>query len=345
MSPRCHEITTLQQWFMDTVIGHLSRDFENYSQVRLAIPTFGRGVWPVSDNFYSLRIPSAEDERRVAAFMPGAAHAHFTLSPGKKAVTTPPQRRRALYCAIAAALALHLAILAFFIVRPAAFSPHERGAEEGMPENLNVSVISEADLRSLSSDPLRQDGHTSPTPTQEPSPEQAPAVPTPPQPDTKEANAAASPLPAKPNEKRDFDPSSFIAMASEQFSSQITHAFSAEANRQEAKRSSLSAGNVKLMRPGATHTGKSDEFARAVIWALAATKPMGNGKWGSVIVTFSVSATGQVEGLRLLKSSGDNWLDQGALMAVKQARMPVPSPGLPFGDRAFNIEYISLPSR
>ncbi len=30
-------------------------------------------------------------------------------------------------------------------------------------------------------------------------------------------------------------------------------------------------------------------------------------------------------------------------MAVKQARIPAPPSGLPLGDRAFNIEYISLP--
>ena len=47
-----------------------------------------------------------------------------------------------------------------------------------------------------------------------------------------------------------------------------------------------------MMRPGATHKGKSDEFAKEVIWALAAVKPQGNGKYGTVIVTFQVSRRG-----------------------------------------------------
>ena len=111
----------------------------------------------------------------------------------------------------------------------------------------------------------------------------------------------------------------------------------------QSRQASRQSGNVKSFRPGATHQGKSDEWERKVIWALAATKPMGNGKWGSAVVTFAVSDGGQVQGLRLIKSSGDNWLDEGALLAVKQARMPAPPPGLPAGDRVFNIEYISLP--
>jgi hypothetical protein len=61
--------------------------------------------------------------------------------------------------------------------------------------------------------------------------------------------------------------------------------------------------NVTAMRPDASHIGKSDEFERDVIWALGATVPTGNGKWGTAIVTFVVSASGQVEGLRLVKSA------------------------------------------
>jgi len=100
-----------------------------------------------------------------------------------------------------------------------------------------------------------------------------------------------------------------------------------------------------VMRPGATHIGKSDEFARDVWWALNATKPMSNGKWGITIVTFVVSDAGRVEGLQLLQSSGDQWLDTAALMSVKQARMPKPPHPLPAGDRTFIIHYLSLQTR
>ena len=35
------------------------------------------------------------------------------------------------------------------------------------------------------------------------------------------------------------------------------------------------------------------------------------------------------EGLTMLKSSGDNWLDTAALMSVRQARLPKPPHPLP----------------
>ncbi len=231
--------------------------------------------------------------------------------------------------------------------------PERLGIEEGVPDALNVSVISAADLQRLNSDPFRQDGSASPTPAPEtpPSSEEAQKVPEPqqqpapaPEP-VKEASADAVPLPNTATERRPFDPSSFAKMASEQFSAQLTQAVKASEAQHEAKRSAMTAPNLRMLRPGASHVGKSDEFARGVIWALGATKPMGNGKWGSTVVTFVVSPTGQVEGLRLLKTSGDNWLDQGALLGVRQARLPVPPPGLPAGDRSFNVEYISLPDR
>jgi protein TonB len=218
--------------------------------------------------------------------------------------------------------------------------------EEGAPERLNVSLVSEADLKRLSSDPFRQEAPPSPTPAETPGPPPEPqAAPQPPQPSVKEASAAESAAQPDADDKKSppFDPAGYIARMSEQFSFQLKQAVNEAEARREAQHTPRQSGNVKSFRPGATHQGKSDEWERKVIWALAATKPMGNGKWGSAVVTFVVADTGQVQGLRLIKSSGDNWLDQGALLAVKQARMPAPPPGLPVGDRAFNIEYISLP--
>jgi protein TonB len=160
----------------------------------------------------------------------------------------------------------------------------------------------------------------------------------------KEASAAPSDAQPDVSDKKSppFDPAGYIARMSEQFGFQLKQAVNAAEARQ-AQHTPRQSGNVRSMRPGATHQGKSDEWERKVIWALSATRPMGNGKWGSAVVTFVVSEAGQVQGLRLIKTSGDNWLDQGALLAVKQARMPAPPPGLPGGDRVFNIEYISMP--
>jgi protein TonB len=279
----------------------------------------------------------------------GATPAGYALVADKRAIIANPWSKRALYAAIAIAFLLHLAVLTPFVLRPAppvSDAVHELGMEDGAPEHLNVSVISEADLKRLSSDPFRQEAPPSPAPVEMPAPPPEPqAAPEPPQPPVKEASAASSPAQSDASDKKSppFDPAGYIARMSEQFGFELKQAVHAdEARQQQAQHTPRQSGNVRSLRPGATHQGKSDEWERKVYWALGATW-MGNGKWGSAVVTFVISESGQVQGLRLIKSSGDNWLDEGALMAVKQARIPAPPPGLPGGDRAFEITYISLP--
>ncbi len=279
----------------------------------------------------------------------GAGPLNIALTVERQRIAAEARRYRTPYRAIGVAIALHLAILLAILARGG--PPDRLGIEDGLPENLNVSVISSAELRRLA-DPFRQEGSNAPSPAPAPpSPEQPQPSPEPPQPPTpeqqqaQEAKTASASVPTT-NKSRDvpFDPSGYAAMAADQFASQLTQAFkAADARRQVAKRSPVSSGNVRALRPGASHNGKSDQFARDVIWALGATKPMGNGKWGTTVVTFTVTADGQPGGLKLLKSSGDDWLDKGALMAVKQARLPIPPPGLTTGDRGFVIEYVSTP--
>jgi periplasmic protein TonB len=315
----------------------------------------------LAEKYHSLRIPVAEPGIGAAgAFAAGhglfvdpggASPPEFALAAGQPPVTAKAQANRTPYRAAATALGLHLAVIALFIARLG--PPHRLGTEQGLPESVNVSLTSAAELDRRHSSASLRDQSARPGPL---GPGETPAaeslqVLTPPQPPAQEAEAAQPPPQPKPNANRapSFDASAFINMASAEFSAELNQAVSAaeaRARRQAAaRRSSTASGRVRSTRPGATHIGKSDEFEREVIWALGATVPEGNGKWGSTIVTFTVSAAGQPDGLRLLKSSGDNWLDGAALMAVKQARIPSPPPGLPAGDRTFVIEYLSLPTR
>jgi periplasmic protein TonB len=299
------------------------------------VPARGVGDYALfaNDAFSAIAGPA---NHAVPAGAAGVVPPGYDLLADVQANPANAYRRGFPYRAIAAGLALHLLVFVLFIAR---FGPSQRlGVEEGRPDTLNVSVVSAADLERFHSDPFRQDARL----------EQQQALPSPPQPEPREAKEAVSAPQPKASDRRDtsFDPSRFIATASEQFSSQLKQAFkAAESHHETQKRPISAAPNLKALRPGATHVGKSDQFERDVIWALGATVPMGNGKWGSTVVTFIVSESGKVDGLRLLKTSGDNWLDTGALMAVRQARMPVPPPGLPVGDRSFNIEYLSLPER
>ncbi len=274
------------------------------------------------------------------------------LTPPVLLIANPPlpaaaASSRVMRLSAAAALALHILILVLFVVR-LSDSGRELGAEEGLPDNFNVAVVSEADLKRLSSDLVRQEGRAVPMPgsvaVDQPSPEPpAPAV----TPATQQEAAATPPPQPEKLEKREtqFDPSGFIARASQQFSAQLNQAFDAAQRHQQAQKSSTGGGAVRVSKPGGAHSGKAGDFDRAVYWALAATPPMGNGKWGSTVVTFTVSAAGKPDGLRLVKGSGDSWLDQGALLAVRQAKLPVPPTGLEPGDRTFVVEYISTERR
>ena len=328
---------------------------------RAFTPGGGGGFALVADRSLPKKAPPPGLELFISATIPtGDAPAGYTLFPDAPLVAASPWSKRALFVALAVALLLHLAVLTPFLLRPAPSADDDRrlGMEQGAPENLNVSVISEADLKRLSSDPFRQEAPPTPAPAEAPVPATEPQENSEPahEPAQKEpekqreapakeasaAETAPSDRKADDNKSPPFDVAGFIAMASDQFGAQLKQAV--QAHERHETHASQQAGNVKSFRPGATHLGKSDEWERKVIWALAATKPMGNGKWGSAVVTFAVSESGQVQGLRLIKSSGDNWLDQGALLAVKQARMPAPPQGLPAGDRMFNIEYISLPN-
>lgn len=282
-----------------------------------------------------------------AAVPKGPLPPQYALSAERKRSAAEARRGRWPYRALAAALALHLAILVILIVRPIV-TPTERGLEDGVPQTLNVGIISSADLKRLSSDPYRQEGNA---PSNElaalPQEEQIPSPPQPQEPTPPE------PAPVPEASSNTFDASAFAEMASRQFSAQLNQAFKmAEARRDRQqqhqqqqqpspRKAALRVGNIEAMRPGATHVGKSDEFARDVIWALNGNKPMSNGKWGITIVTFTVSAAGHVEGLTMIKSSGDKWLDTAALMSVRHTHMPSPPPGLPTGDRTFVIRYIS----
>jgi len=121
--------------------------------------------------------------------------------------------------------------------------------------------------------------------------------------------------------------SKFIDDAANAFSNSMTQAFEkAEALRKERE----------VLRQ------QSTEFYDAVMQALATTKPKIIGKPGErAAVSFIVSESGALQELQLLRSSGNRWLDEKALSAVRLARLPLPPAGLSVGDRKFNVEYRS----
>lgn len=144
--------------------------------------------------------------------------------------------------------------------------------------------------------------------------------------------------PAKSGSWNAEDNSKFIDYAANAFSAQLEGAFKkAEALREQAKSERQSAEVRQAGRKTQT-----TEFRNAVIRALAATMPSGNGRKGATaVVSFVVSEKGKLQDLKLLRSSGDRWLDREALSAIRLAHLPLPAPGLSLKDRALRVEFVS----
>lgn len=89
-----------------------------------------------------------------------------------------------------------------------------------------------------------------------------------------------------------------------------------------AKRSSGSAGRTSAS------TGSSINYAALVRARVAARKPAGGGRRGTVVIAFGVTRSGGVSFASIARSSGNPGLDRSVLAAVRSAGpFPAPPPG------------------
>ncbi len=94
--------------------------------------------------------------------------------------------------------------------------------------------------------------------------------------------------------------------------------------------------------PSAASAGQIQAFNKGVMRALAVTQPErpARGLRGTVKVAFSIAVNGGLAALRVQHSSGHGLLDEAALTAVKEARFPVPPPGMDERQRDYVVPYI-----
>jgi len=85
--------------------------------------------------------------------------------------------------------------------------------------------------------------------------------------------------------------------------------------------------------------GKIDHFVRTVIEALGKSKPKPQPIQATVVVEFVVSLLGELEGVRVLTSSGIPVVDELAIEAVRHARFLAPPSDASRIDRTFHIAY------
>ncbi|MGE0700099.1 MAG: TonB family protein [Hyphomicrobiaceae bacterium] len=93
--------------------------------------------------------------------------------------------------------------------------------------------------------------------------------------------------------------------------------------------------------PAASSPGEVRAFMRAVVAALARTRPKGarSGPRGSVSIAFAVAEGGGLEFVRVDRSSGHTSLDEAAVSAVRKSRLPSPPAGLSLIARTYVVPY------
>jgi TonB family protein len=87
-------------------------------------------------------------------------------------------------------------------------------------------------------------------------------------------------------------------------------------------------------------TGSISNYASSVRARIARNKPGSGGRRGTVVVSLSVSTTGSLQSVRVVRSSGNGAIDNLALSAVRRsAPFPRPPAGARAGQLSFSIPF------
>lgn len=101
----------------------------------------------------------------------------------------------------------------------------------------------------------------------------------------------------------------------------------------------LQGAQVSVSAPGAARLGEASPYVRSVIRTLKRNMPKPAGMKGDVVIQLVVGATGAVEGVRVVKSSGKPELDRFVSERVFKTRLAPPPPTASLRERAFQITY------
>jgi protein TonB len=97
--------------------------------------------------------------------------------------------------------------------------------------------------------------------------------------------------------------------------------------------------------PSEASPGAIQRYAAQVRATLARKQPKGNGRVGTVSITFSIVSSGSVSSARLSGSSGDTALDQAVLNAVLHAPFPLPPIGMTDTQLTYVVPFHFKPAR
>jgi periplasmic protein TonB len=274
-------------------------------------------------------------------------------------------RDRTFWIALAIAALLH----GSFFLGLGRSLPRQIGEADGADDAISVSVVTEADLASRSTVPLKPEPPPGElAPAAPPAPPLKPSV-TPAQP---EAETKAEPEPEIPPFKTEppklapaitaDDVPELLSIpeagpgpapAKKEAASATAKSSAKPQPKQTAKLDlsppprapgSLSGGGGRSAGferpPGITRSGANDDFARGVIRALQQTMPQLRDTRGRVTVRIILNNNGNVVEVQVIRSSNRSDLDQGVMFAAKQTSYPFPPPNSNDADRTFLVTYI-----
>ncbi len=278
----------------------------------------------------------------------GAANSGLALLAGERWQAVSARDRR-FFIALAATALFHAA----FVIGIVHAVPRHIGDPSGANNAISIAIVTEADLKSLSSvpetggqppgapasappkpappakpeqqsipdqpEPLRQ-SITEDTPdakTTPPVPEPGPA-PAPKKPAVKTQPQPQPPSKPKQSAKLDLTPSAPLFNAP-----------------------SGGGGSAGFERPpGITRSGANDAFGYEVIKALKKTMPPHSGRFGRVTVRIVLDLNGNVTDVQVVRSSKFPQIDQEVVFAARQTTYPFPPPNSIPVDRIFQVTYI-----
>lgn len=278
-----------------------------------------------------------------------------------------PQRQPVFWLALAAAALVHAGL----VVGLSRSSPHYLGDEGGVAEAINVELVDEGELLSMSA---KSDQAPPPptvaAPAPSPAAEPAPAEPEPPAEaapaqqsaalptlEAEEPQAAAPPdavpKPAPKSEAAKEKPKEAPKEMPKEVAKPEPTAKPAPKPRAPPSQLDLTVpfdvtmqgdadggGASSTRPPGITRTGENDRFGRDVIRALKKTMPPSEGVTGKVKVRIFLNERGNVAWVRVVEGSGDRLLDDSVVFSVHQSSFPFPPKGATEADRTFLVTYI-----
>lgn len=271
---------------------------------------------------------------------------------------------RRFYIGLGTALFLHSLIFAGMYGTP----PRNIGAPDGSNEAINVAIVTDAELRSLSSAPASapkgppappSPPPTPPAPAEAARPPEPPTPPTPPAEHKPPPQAAPEPESAVPDDSltlkriedlvtplqrtpqtKPAEPQKTEAAPRPQAAKPERRTASLDVSPPATFSAPFGGGGAGVQRPpGITRSGENDAFARAVVSALQKTMPQVDLR-GRSTVRITLDMEGRVVSTEVVIPSNVPNLDRYVVFATKQTSYPFPPRNAKPVDLVFLITYI-----